>query len=101
LCKASKEYKISYNTPNERLLISPLAKEVPILKKELPYNLTSEDETKIVSYVTDGLYTGWDSGYEFQPTRGDTRSTLHRRVEENDSYRFYMLQRYEGIGLRV
>jgi hypothetical protein len=58
LYKVSREHKIPYNTPKERLSISRLAKEEPILKKEIAYNLTSEDETKIVSYVTEGMYTG-------------------------------------------
>jgi hypothetical protein len=56
--KASTEHKMSYNTPKERLSVSRLATEVAILKKEIPYNLTWEDETKMVSHVTEGLYTG-------------------------------------------
>jgi hypothetical protein len=43
------------NTFKERLFISPPTKEVPILKKGMTFNLTSEYKTKIVSYVTETL----------------------------------------------
>jgi hypothetical protein len=34
------------------------AKEVPVLKKKMPFNVTSDDETKIVSYITETQSTG-------------------------------------------
>jgi hypothetical protein len=37
------------DTPKECMLISHTAKEVPIPKNEMSSNLTSEDETKIIS----------------------------------------------------
>jgi hypothetical protein len=36
-----------------RLFISPPAKEVPVLKRGMPFNLTSEDGTKIVRCTTE------------------------------------------------
>jgi hypothetical protein len=43
------------NTPKESLLISPPTKVVPILKKRMTFNLTSEYETRIGNYVTEML----------------------------------------------
>jgi hypothetical protein len=41
------------STPKEMLLTLPLVMGAPILKKGMPFNLTSEDETKIIRYVTE------------------------------------------------
>jgi hypothetical protein len=44
-----------YSNPNffkGMLLISPQAEEILILKKEMPFNVTSEGNTKTVSYMT-------------------------------------------------
>jgi hypothetical protein len=91
LYKASIEHKIPYNTPKEMLSISRLANEVSILKKEMPYNLTLDDETKIVSYVTERLYTCVGLRVKIQSTWGDTRYKLQRKVEQNESYWFRTL----------
>jgi hypothetical protein len=41
-------------------LISPSAKEVSILRKGKSFNLTSEEETRIVNYITEMQSSGFE-----------------------------------------
>jgi hypothetical protein len=42
-----------YNIPTQRRFISPPNKKVPTLKRGITFNLISDDETRIFSYMTE------------------------------------------------
>jgi hypothetical protein len=56
------KYKIPPPPLKDRLFMSPLAKEMLILKKEMTFDLTSEGEAKIVAYVTETQCTDFGLG---------------------------------------
>jgi hypothetical protein len=57
--EASKENNIPPHTLQDRLLISPPAKEVPILKNWKSFEITPEDETNQVGYTTEICSAGF------------------------------------------
>lgn len=50
--KAAKAYGIPWSTLKDRLMVTPSPEEMPTLKCGRPFNLTAEEETKVVSYIT-------------------------------------------------
>jgi hypothetical protein len=70
------------STLKQMLLISPPAKEVPILERGIPFNLTAEYETKVVSYITEMQSIG------FVLSRGDAVYISHckEKWETNASF---------------
>lgn len=49
--KAGKAYNIPWSTLKDRLKITPSLDKLPVVKIGRPFNLSREDELKIVSYV--------------------------------------------------